>query len=85
MRLLSIWDIAVRLRIRRGAIESKCGPPNGGSDTMVSKRAPFDRGEEVEIRQLHEMEDFAPGEWIDREREIQSKLSYERSHEHPKY
>jgi hypothetical protein len=33
------------------------------------KRAPFDRGEEVEIRQLHEMEDFAPSEAMDREPE----------------
>jgi len=39
------------------------------------KRAPFDRGEELEIRQLHEMGDFAPGEWIDRERETQKKLT----------
>jgi len=40
------------------------------------KRAPFDRGEEVEIRQLHEMEDFGPSEAIDRERELSKKLSY---------
>jgi hypothetical protein len=40
------------------------------------KRAPFDRGEEVEIRQLHEMEDFGPGEAMDRERELSKKLSY---------
>ena len=40
------------------------------------KRAPFDRGEEVEIRQLHEMEDFAPSETMDRERELGKKLSY---------
>jgi hypothetical protein len=39
------------------------------------KRAPFDRGEEVEIRQLHEMEDFAPGEAIDRERELRKNLT----------
>jgi hypothetical protein len=38
------------------------------------KRAPFDHGAEVEIRQLHEMEDFAPGEWIDRERATHKKL-----------
>jgi hypothetical protein len=40
------------------------------------KRAPFDRGEEVEIRQLHEMEDFGPSEAMDRERELSKKLSY---------
>lgn len=40
------------------------------------KRAPFDRGEEVEIRQLHEMEDFGPSEAMDRERELGKKLSY---------
>jgi hypothetical protein len=40
------------------------------------KRAPFDRGEEVEIRQLHELEDFAPSEAIDREREMAKDLSY---------
>jgi hypothetical protein len=40
------------------------------------KRAPFDRGEEVEIRQLHEMEDFGPSEAIDREGELSKKLSY---------
>src|SRR5260370_23596698 len=28
------------------------------------KRAPFDRGAAVEIRQLHELEDFAPSEAI---------------------
>jgi len=39
------------------------------------KRAPFGGGTEVEIRQLHEMGDFAPGEWIDRERDIQKKLT----------
>jgi hypothetical protein len=40
------------------------------------KRAPFDRGEEVEIRQLHEAEDFAPSEAVDRERELGKQLSY---------
>ena len=40
------------------------------------KRAPFDRGEEVEIRQLHELEDFAPSEAIEREREMAKDLSY---------
>ena len=42
------------------------------------KRAPFDRGEEVEIRQLHEMEDFGSSEAIDQERELRKKLSYKR-------
>jgi len=40
------------------------------------KRAPFDGGTEVEIRQLHEMEDFPAGEWVDRERELGKQLSY---------
>jgi hypothetical protein len=40
------------------------------------KRAPFDRGEEVEIRQLHEMEDFGPSETMERERELSKKLDY---------
>ena len=40
------------------------------------KRAPFDGGAEVEIRQLHELEDFAPSEAIDREREMLKGLSY---------
>jgi len=40
------------------------------------KRAPFDGGVEVEIRQLHEMEDFAPGEAIDRERKLAKELTY---------
>ena len=40
------------------------------------KRAPFDRREEVEIRQLHEMEDFGSSEAIERERELSKKLSY---------
>jgi hypothetical protein len=39
------------------------------------KRAPFDGGAEVEIRQLHEMEDFAPSPAVDRERELRKKLS----------
>jgi len=40
------------------------------------KRAPFDGGAEVEIRQLHEMEDFAPGEAIDRERKLAKEVTY---------
>ena len=40
------------------------------------KRAPFDGGAEVEIRQLHETEDFAPSEAIDREREFAKELTY---------
>jgi hypothetical protein len=39
------------------------------------QRAPFGGGAEVEIRALYEMEDFAPGEWIDRGREIHQKLT----------
>jgi hypothetical protein len=34
------------------------------------KRAPFDRGEEVEIRQVFEMEDFPSSPAMDREREL---------------
>jgi len=40
------------------------------------KRAPFDGGAEVEIRPLHEMEDFAPGEAIDRERKLAKEVTY---------
>jgi hypothetical protein len=40
------------------------------------KRAPFDRGEEVEIRQVFEMEDFAASEATDRERELAKELPY---------
>ena len=40
------------------------------------KRAPFDRGEEVEIRQVLEMEDFAPCEAVDRERELRDELRH---------
>ena len=39
------------------------------------KRAPFDGGAEIEIRQLHELEDFAPSAAIDRERELKKELS----------
>jgi hypothetical protein len=39
------------------------------------KRAPFDGGTEVEIRQLHEAEDFAPSGAIDRERELSKALA----------
>lgn len=39
------------------------------------KRAPFDRGEEVEIRQVFELEDFPPCEAVDRERELGKKLT----------
>src|SRR5438477_12743536 len=39
------------------------------------KRAPFDGGPEVEIRQLFELEDFAPSPTIDREREMKKELS----------
>lgn len=40
------------------------------------KRAPFDGGAEVEIRQLHELEDFGPSEATDRERELGKQLTY---------
>jgi hypothetical protein len=40
------------------------------------KRAPFDGGTEVEIRQVFELEDFPAGEAIDRERELGKQLSY---------
>ena len=39
------------------------------------KRAPFDGGAEIEIRQLFELEDFAPSPAIDRERELKKELS----------
>ncbi len=40
------------------------------------KRAPFDGGAEVEIRQVFELEDFPSGVEIDRERELVKELSY---------
>jgi hypothetical protein len=40
------------------------------------KRAPFDRGEEVEIRQVFEIEDFPASEAMDRERELAKELPY---------
>jgi hypothetical protein len=40
------------------------------------KRAPFDGGAEVEIRQIHEVEDFGPSEEMDRERELRKELTY---------
>ena len=39
------------------------------------KKAPFGGGTEIEIRQLHEMEDFAPSAAIDRERELRDQLA----------
>src|SRR5690348_2260855 len=39
------------------------------------KRAPFDRGAEIEIRRLFELEDFAPSQAVDREREMKKELS----------
>jgi len=39
------------------------------------KQAPFDRQEEVEIRQVFEMEDFAPSQAIDRERELRKEMT----------
>lgn len=40
------------------------------------ERAPFDRGEEVEIRQVFELEDFPPCPARDGERELGKKLAY---------
>lgn len=39
------------------------------------KRAPFDGGVEIEIRQFHELEDFAPGEGVERARELGKQLA----------
>jgi hypothetical protein len=39
------------------------------------KRAPFDRGEEVEIRQVFEMEDFPASDAMDREGQLRKELS----------
>ena len=39
------------------------------------KRAPFDGGTEVEIRQVFELEDFGPGEAVDRARELGKELA----------
>lgn len=39
------------------------------------KRAPFDGGTEVEIRQVFELEDFPSGVEIDRERELRETLT----------
>src|SRR5690348_8628516 len=39
------------------------------------KRAPFDGGAEIEIRRLFELEDFAPSQAVDREREMKKELS----------
>ena len=39
------------------------------------KRAPFDGGTEVEIRQVFELEDFGPGEAVDRARELDKELA----------
>ena len=38
-----------------------------------ARRVPFDRGE-VEVRQLFELEDFGPGEAIDRHARIREKI-----------
>lgn len=40
------------------------------------KRAPFDGGAEVEIRQVQELEDLGPSEAVDRELELRKKLEY---------
>ena len=42
-----------------------------------AKRAPFREGE-IEIRQLFELEDFAPGEALERARALESKLEKHR-------
>jgi hypothetical protein len=39
-----------------------------------ARRVPFTEGE-VEIRQLHELEDFGPGEGVEHHREIQKQLA----------
>ncbi len=39
-----------------------------------AKRVPFEDGQ-IEIRQLFELEDFAPGEAIDRARELEKELA----------
>jgi hypothetical protein len=43
------------------------------------KKAPFDGGVEVEIRQFFEMEDFAPGPAVDRAREIQEQIKKQKA------
>jgi hypothetical protein len=48
-----------------------------------AKRAPAPNGEdqegEIEIRQLFELEDFGPGEAIDRERDLEKDLAKKKS------
>jgi hypothetical protein len=48
-----------------------------------AKRAPAPHGEdregEIEMRQLFELEDFGPGEAIDRERDLEKKLAKKKS------
>jgi hypothetical protein len=39
------------------------------------KRVPFENGEEVEIRQVFELEDFGPGEAIERHRKLQEQVA----------
>jgi len=39
------------------------------------KRAPFDNGEEVEIRQVYELSDFGESEAIEQHRKLQDQLS----------
>ncbi len=39
------------------------------------KRAPFDGGTEVELRQVFELSDFGEGDAIDKHKELQQKLS----------
>ena len=40
-----------------------------------AKRIPFKDGEEVELRQFHEMEDFAPSPAVDRAKELGQQLA----------
>jgi hypothetical protein len=39
-----------------------------------AKRIPFEGGEEVELRRLYELEEFAPGPAVDRAREVEKDL-----------
>ena len=39
------------------------------------KRAPFEQGEEVEIRQVFELSDFEPGDAIEHHRRLQDELA----------
>jgi hypothetical protein len=43
-----------------------------------ARRIPFEDGEEVELRQLHEIEDFQPSPAIEREKELMKELAKKR-------